>query len=212
MTPLLRTTIVLLMAVRLQATAIAGEAPRSVLEIARSHKDGGGYVWEGGSGCPQAIDFDGQSIVKGQEKGTYCSGFTFTVAMEAAAERGLLRGKSIEEVRRFQKEWYGVPKDAAERQCAVAVERLGIGQEIKKLEAGKPGDFVQIWRTNKSGHSVVLVDWVREGGEIVGLKYRSSQKSTDGIGDRIEYFSDAPGKKGQVIRERTYLARLGKPR
>jgi hypothetical protein len=121
---------------------------------------------------------------------------------------GLLRGKSVDEVRRFQKEWYGVPKEAAERQCAVAAKRLGIDKEIKRLVAGKPGDFVQIWRTNKSGHSVVLVGWIREGGQIVSLKNRNSQKSTDGIGDRIEYFSDAPGKKGQVIRERTYLARL----
>jgi hypothetical protein len=183
-------------------------APRAVLEVARSFEDGGGYVWEGGSGCPRAIEVDGQTVVKAQEKGTYCSGFTFAVAMDAAAERGLLRGKNIDEIRRFQKEWYGVPKDAAERQCALAVERLGIGKEIKRLAAGKPGDFVQIWRTNKSGHSVVLVDWVREGGQIVGLKYRSSQKSTDGIGERIEYFSDAPGKRGQVDRQRTYLARL----
>jgi hypothetical protein len=147
-------------------------------------------------------------VVKAQEKGTYCSGFTFSVAMAAAAERGLLRGKNIDEVRRFQKEWYGVPKDAAERQCAVAVERLGIGREIKRLADSEPGDFVQIWRTNKSGHSVVLVNTIREDGEIVGLKYRSSQKSTDGMGDRVEYFSDAPGERGQVVRERTYLARL----
>lgn len=191
--------------------AAAAANPRSVLEVARSFEDGGGYVWEGGSGCPHAIDFDGQSVVKAQDKGTYCSGFTFSVAMEAADERGLLRGKSIDEVRRFQKEWYGVPKDAAERQCALAVERLGIGREIKRLADGKPGDFVQIWRTNKSGHSVVLVEWVRERGKIVGLKYRSSQKSTDGIGERIEYFSDAAGKRGQVDRERTYLARLNEP-
>lgn len=182
--------------------------PQAVLEVARSFKDGGGYIWEGGSGAPRAIEFGGETILKRQEKGTYCSGFTFSVAMQAAAERGLLDGKSVEEVRRFQKEWYGVPKDAQEKQCAVAVERLGIGRHVKELESAKPGDFVQIWRTNKSGHSVVLVEWVREGERIVGIKYRSSQKSTDGIGDRIEYFSDATGRDGKVLRERTYAARL----
>ena len=67
---------------------------------------------------------------------------------------------------------------------------------------------MQIWRTNKSGHSVVFVDWVREGDQIVGIKYRSSQKSTDGIGDRVEYFADAAGKGGKVDRKRTYVARL----
>ena len=182
--------------------------PQAVLEVARSFKDGGGYIWEGGSGAPRAIEFGGETILKRQEKGTYCSGFTFSVAMQAAAERGLLDGKSVEEVRRFQKEWYGVPKDAQEKQCAVAVERLGIGRHVKELESAKPGDFVQIWRTNKSGHSVVLVEWVREGERIVGIKYRSSQKSTDGIGDRVEYFADVAGREGKVDRARTYVARL----
>jgi hypothetical protein len=192
-------------AVQLQT---ASAKPQAVLEVARTFKDGGGYIWEGGSGAPRAIEFGGETIIKQQEKGTYCSGFTFSVAMRAAAERGLLEGKSVEAVQRFQKEWYGVPKDAQEKQCAVAVERLGVGRQIKKLENARPGDFVQIWRTNKSGHSVVLVEWVREGGRIIGIKYRSSQKSTDGIGDRVEYFADVKGREGKVDRARTYVARL----
>jgi hypothetical protein len=192
----------------LLAGATEADEPRAVLEVARSFKDGGGYIWEGGSGAPRAIDFAGKTIVKAQEKGTYCSGFTFSVAMAAAQERGLLEGKSVDAVRRFQKEWYGVPKDAQETQCALAMERLGIGRRVKQFEDAQPGDFVQIWRTNKSGHSVVLVDWVREGGMIIGVKYRSSQRSTDGIGDRVEYFADATGRDGKVDRSRTYVARL----
>jgi hypothetical protein len=176
--------------------------------VARSFKDGGGYVWESGSGAPQEIKLRGQTVLPAQQKGTYCSGFTFSVAMEAAAERGLLKDKKLEAVRQFQKEWYGVPKEAAETQCALAVERLGIGKRIKNLEDARPGDFVQLWRTNKSGHSVVLVELVRDGGKIVGLKYRSSQKSTDGIGDRTEYFADVPGKGGKLDRKRIYVARL----
>ncbi len=34
----------------------------------------------------------------------------------------------------------------------------------------------------------------------MGIKYRSSQKSTDGVGDRIEYFADAAGHDGKVDR------------
>ena len=186
----------------------SADQPRAVLAIARAFEDGGGYVWESGSGAPRAIEFDGETIVKAQEKGTYCSGFTFSVVMQAAAERGLLHGKTADEVRRFQKEWYGVPKDAAEKQCALAVERLGIGQHVKKLDDARPGDFVQIWRTNKSGHSVVLVELVREDGRTIGLKYRSSQRSTNGVGDRVEYFADVAGREGKVDRSRTYVARL----
>jgi hypothetical protein len=193
-----------------ETTGADAAKPQAVLQIARSFKDGGGYVWESGSGAPRSIDFKGETILNAQEKGTYCSGFTFTVAMQAAAERGLLEGKSAAEVRRFQKQWYGASEEAEARetQCALAVERLAIGQHVKELEQARPGDFVQIWRTNKSGHSVILVDWIREGDRIIGLKYRSSQKSTDGIGDRVEYFADVEGREGKVDRSRTYVARL----
>lgn len=192
--------------------ALQAEEPaqpaKDVLAAAQAIPDGGTYVWDGGSGVPHEIRHRGETIVKAQKKGTYCSGFTFTVAMEAARERGLLRGKSVEAVRAFQKEWYGSTKEAAERQCALAVERLGIGREIKQLEEAQPGDFVQIWRTNKTGHSVVFLDWVRDGDDLIGIKYRSSQKSTNGVGDRVEYFADAKGRDGKVDRRRTYVARL----
>jgi hypothetical protein len=184
------------------------DEPRSTVDIARSYKEGGGYIWEGGSGVPREIKFQGETILPAQRKGTYCSGFTFSVVMQAAADRGLLKGKEIDAVRRFQKEWYGVPKDAQETQCALAVERLGIGRRVKDLEDVRPGDFVQIWRTNKTGHSVVLIAPVREEGRLIGLRYRSSQKSTDGIGDRVEYFADVPSREGKVDRSRTYAARL----
>jgi hypothetical protein len=187
---------------------VQAEQPRSTVDIARSFKDGGGYIWEGGSGVPREIKFQGQTLLPAQKTGTYCSGFTFSVVMQAAAERGLFKGMDVDELRRFQKEWYGVPKDAQETQCALAVERLGIGRRVKDLEDARPGDFVQIWRTNKTGHSVVLIEPVREKGQLIGLRYRSSQKSTDGIGDRTEYLADVPGREGKVDRSRTYVARL----
>ena len=181
-----------------------------VIAAARAIPDGGTYVWTNGSGSPREIRHDGQIVVKAQEKGTYCSGFTFCVAMAAAEERGLLKGKSADAVRKFQKQWYGSTKEAAERQCALAVEEFGIGREVKSLADAQPGDFMQIWRTNKTGHSVMFLDWVRDGKKIVGIKYRSSQKSTNGVGDRIEYFADAEGHDGKVDRGRTYVARLKK--
>lgn len=186
----------------------ADEPGKDVLAAARAIPDGGTYVWTNGSGVPRDIHHDGELILKAQEQGTYCSGFTFCVAMEAAQERGLLKGKTVDKVRQFQKQWYGSTKEAAERQCALAVEQLGIGREVKSLADAQPGDFMQIWRTNKSGHSVLFLDWVREEEEVVGIKYRSSQKSTDGVGDRVEYFADVPGRDGKVDRRRTYVARL----
>jgi hypothetical protein len=202
-------SIVVVAAALAGASAGAAEAPVSAVDVARSFPDGGGYKWEGGSGAPCAIEFDGATILAAQKRGTYCSGFTFAVVMRTAAERGLLAGKTTDEVRQFQKQWYGSTKDAAEKQCALAVEELGVGREVKQLADAEPGDFVQLWRTTKSGHSVVLLDLVRDdAGRAIGLRYRSSQTSTDGIGDRTEYFADVPGRNGKVDRRRVYIARL----
>jgi len=176
-----------------------------VIKIARAFEDGGGYEWKG-SGVPEEIRFKGELILP-KGKSTYCSGFTFAVAMKAAQARGLLRDKSAEQMRAFQRNWYGATKESAETQCALAVERLGIGKPIAVAKA-KPGDFVQLWRTNKSGHSVVFLDWVKAGRRPIGLKYRSTQPSTDGIGDRVEYFADVPGRDGKVDAKRIYFARL----
>jgi hypothetical protein len=127
--------------------------------------------------------------------------------MNVARERGLMADKRPDELRAFQKQWYGATEESREIQCAMAVEKLGIGKRIDPDKA-RPGDFLQFWRTNKSGHSVVFVDWVEQDGRRVGFKYRSSQGSTKGIGDRVEYFAEAEGKQGLVDRERMYFCRL----
>ena len=178
-----------------------------VVEIARSYPDGGGYdsSWKG-SGVPAEIRFkDERVLAKG--RGSYCCGFTFAVAMDAATRRGLLRDKSVDQVRAFQKQWYGATEDSREIQCALAAKTIGIGERIEP-EKAQPGDFLQFWRTNKSGHSVVFLEWIEEGGERVGFKYRSSQGSTKGIGDRVEYFAGVDGKDGAVDRKRMYFCRL----
>jgi len=192
-----------------QCVVAGAESPRSTLEIAKSYSDGGGYnrQWKG-SGSPDAIVYSGTTILAQHDGGTYCCGYTFAVAMQAATERRLLAGKTAAEVKAFQKQWYGAVEETREKQSPQAMENLGIGREILDFEEARPGDFVQLWRTNKSGHSVVFLDWVRDEGEIIGIRYRSSQGSTDGIGNLTEYFSDAKGKQGRVDRERTYLGRM----
>src|SRR5690349_16595148 len=86
-----------------------GVTPGDVVQIARSFPDGGGYEWRG-SGVPEDICFDGTMILP-KGKATYCSGFTFAVAMKSAGERGLLHDKSVDDIRTFQKQWYGSSKE-----------------------------------------------------------------------------------------------------
>jgi hypothetical protein len=179
----------------------------NVVVIARSHHNGGGYdsSWKG-SGVPAEIRFHGERILA-KGLGSYCCGFTFAVVMDAATRRGLLRNKTADEVRVFQKQWYGATEESREIQCALAVETLGIGEPVETKQA-QPGDFLQFWRTNKSGHSVVFLEWIEKGGQRVGFKYRSSQGSTDGIGDRVEYFARVAGKEGAVDPQQMYFCRL----
>jgi hypothetical protein len=184
--------------------------PCDVEAVSRTFPDGGGYnVKWGGSGTPREIRFKDARILARGENGTYCCGFTFTVVMQAASDAGLLSDKSVEQIKRFQKQWYGAVDDkpTRERQCAVALEHLGIGKQVSPHEA-QPGDFLQFWRT-KSGHSVVFLKWVEKDGQHIGFTYRSSQGSTDGIGDKTEYFKDSGIEKAEVDPQRMYFGRLG---
>ncbi|HUT34455.1 MAG TPA: hypothetical protein VNE39_13295 [Planctomycetota bacterium] len=196
---------------RLAAVALAllvtGCAREKPLDVIPAFPDGGGYdkTWQG-TGSPEEIGFKGETILAKATNGTYCCGFTFAVAMRMAASRGLLADKSVEQVRRFQREWYGAMPPSREKQCVAAAETLGIGREVK-LEEARPGDFVQLWRASGTGHSIVLLRPIRRDGKLVGLEYRSSQGSTNGIGNRTEHFADAD-PKGTIVRPRTYVCRL----
>ncbi len=183
---------------------------RSTVDIARSFTDGGGYnrQWKG-SGSPEAILHRGEVILPISEGGTFCCGFTLAVVVKAATERGLLEDKSVAQVKKFHKNWFGVPDGPDRTLCTYAMEELGVGHAIPLAKA-KPGDFVQLWRTSGSGHSVLFLKWVTEAGKQVGFHYRSSQGSTDGIADKIEYFSDDPKGRGNVDRDDTYACRLYK--
>lgn len=172
----------------------------TVLEVARAIPDGGVYKMTG-SGVPFEITHKGKQILPKGET-LYCSGFTFATAMRAAERRGLLANKSVDEVRQFQKNWYGAGGES-EQLSGPALEKLGIGRSVSHDEA-IPGDFVQLWRKT-SGHSVVFLDWLRDPtGKKIGFKYRSAQTS-NGVGDTQEKFSDSGGS---VNRARTYFSRL----
>lgn len=83
---------------------------------------------------------------------------------------------------------------------AVALEMSGLGRVItlgdeSKFEDVQKYDFCDISRTTSSGHSVIFINWVRDPGDnrIIGLRYYSTQTSTNGQGYNVEYFSDEGG-------------------
>ena len=179
----------------------------NVLKFAASFPDGGGFNWDGGTGTPEEIKFKGQKILSKSKRGTYCCGFTFAVVMRAATESGLLEGKSVEQIRAFQQHWYAATPKSKEKQQIFALQWLGIGHEVPLLDA-QPGDFIRLWH-GSSGHSVILLRWITENGKKIGLEYRGTQGSTNGIGNRIEYLPGTPDHKhGDFDVKRTYAGRL----
>lgn len=174
-----------------------------VLTIANSFS-GGGYKWSS-TGVPKSIYFKDSEILAKSEEGTFCSGYTFTVAFDALEKRGLIKNLTVDQIKWLQKNWYGTNDVSAETQCLYSLEKLGLGKKVDHSDA-QAGDFVQFWRNNKSGHSVIFLDWVRDhSGKITGIKYRSTQKSTNGIGDRTETIGS--GDRDISI-QRLYIVRL----
>lgn len=181
------------------------ELSQLALSAANSFAEGGGYQL-GGTGIPFDIVFDGKVIIA-KDSQWFCSGFTFATVMEAARRAGLLKGKSAAQVKKFQQEWYGSSSSPStvEQQAGPAMANLGVGGPIDAAQA-KPGDFAQFWRTNNTGHSVVFLGWLKDAsGKVVGIRYKSAQTKTNGVGVTEEKFSDAGGA---VLKARTYFSRL----
>jgi hypothetical protein len=171
------------------------------------------YKYEGGSyvlsstGCPIDLIHNSDTILKKSKTGSYCSGFTFTVFFNIMQGQKMFDKITGSELKKLQKHWYGIPTESFETQCLYVLENQNWGRKIS-FEDAKPGDFVQFWRNNKSGHSVIFLDWEKDStGKITGIKYRSSQTKTNGIGDRSESIGFGPK---ELNRNRIYIARLEK--
>ncbi len=189
---------------------LRGLPGNDVLAVAYSLPEDCGRCSDQDTGVSETIEHQGSVILPASAGGMYCSGFTFQVAMRVARDRGLLDDKSVQDVRRFQKMWYGAWPGSEQRQCAMAVEELGIGRSIP-LEKARPGDFMQLWCVGKGGHSVVFLGWARdEHGRIVGLRYRSAG-SRKGIGDGASLFADVWPGVSNIDREAVVVARLNRP-
>jgi len=171
--------------------------------------EGGGYCALSDSGVPEPVVHQGITILRQSKGGSYCCGFTFLVAMKVAEERGLLKKKQPYEVARFQKEWYGAAKGSNWRQLVLAMENLGIGRQIDPRDA-RAGDFAVVHRVRGAGHSVIFLDWVKHNDITVGFRYRSSQPSTNGVGDGIEYFVTSGYKGATVDPKHFYVGRLNR--
>lgn len=173
------------------------------------------YFWpKSGSWPGNARDliYGNDVVAKGDPQGRcFCCGLTFEVFLAAwqrwanlEARPWKIAGRTVDGVRKLQKEWFGSKEDPSCVFTAVVGNKLGT--RIEDFERALPGDFVQLWRQDGSGHSVVFKSWLRSGAKITGLRYWSTQKSTQGIGENEERFGS--GRK-DLDPNRFWLVRVG---
>ena len=121
-------------------------------------------------------------------------------------EKKVMTGWRVEEVQDLKDKWFG--SDGNNRCLHNAVLNFQIGFELRDKRDARKGDFIQFWRFNGSGHSVLFDEWILDkNGNIAGLQYWSTQKSTTGIGIRFEPIGGSMGIDFQQI----YIVRIGLP-
>lgn len=195
----------------------ADEFHACVLAIVKGYPTDGtnGYYWPKGSdwaGTTRDLMYEGRKVADGDPQGRcYCCGLTFEVLFRAwekwcADHKAPFRigDLSADDLLKFRGLWFG--NDGNRKMIPHALEEFKIGHAVERLEDALPGDFVQLWRKSGSGHSVVFLGWTKDpAGKISGIRYWSSQKATNGIGEREEAFGGEAG----VDPEQVYVARVG---
>ncbi len=139
----------------------------------------------------------------------YCCGLTFEVFFRAYEKYCqshdkpfIIQNMDPYQLLNFRKQWFGADGNRKTLQNAIVSHQMGKAIPLAQAQAG---DFVQFWRVSGSGHSVIFINWTYDAmGNRNGIKYWSTQSSTQGIGYQTEYFS---GKAG-VDPDQIYIARV----
>lgn len=161
---------------------------QTILDLIKEYPTNGThqYLWkEGFDGVTRNLVSAGVTIAKtNQKKETYCCGLSFEVWFRAMQKAGAVMPSPMD-LKEIKRDWFVArpgnrmgPVDAlVPRGLGIRIfpDALVIGQEPQA------GDFMQIWRKNGSGHSVINIQLQKK-----ILKYWSTQPITKGIGNRSE--------------------------
>lgn len=185
---------------------------RKIVEVLLTYPQNGqhNYFWPrkgevAYDGATTHVYYANMLVMKGEPQGrTFCCGLTLEVLYR------VLSGLAVQPKRfgelgpdKFKEFWFC--RELYAPGPTEALQSLGIGRSIPADEA-LPGDFVQIWRHNKTGHSVIFVAWAfSPDGKRVGMHYWSTQEGTKGIGFACEAIGDSPP---MIWLEKTGFARL----
>ncbi len=165
------------------------------------------------NGVTQDLWYQGRVVAKAHPSWTrcsYCCGLTFEIFYRAMALRNIQKGldpdnyngMGFHDLFNLLQLWYIEGKGDSPQ---YGIEAYGLGTKIENLEDAQAGDYLDYSRNNKSGHSVIFIEWKRDSdNKITGFKYFSS--NSRGVGYGTEYFEDCGGK---VLHQYFRLARVG---
>lgn len=155
------------------------------------------YRWQGGDGVTQTLRYLGEVIVENTETDpntAFCCGLTYQVFMKGMQEYNqkhsyeTIFGLTKNEMKDFFRLWYvSRHGDGYWYGSSDALWMYDGGYPITSVDDVKKGDFVQIWRRNGTGHSVIFDSWqFDEADRPVKMRYWSTQRATDGINFNVE--------------------------
>lgn len=141
-------------------------------------------------GSTTNVLLNGRVFMTGEPEGrTFCCGLTLEVFYRMLGKLPAVNFADVDPDE-FKRYWFC--RDINSPGPEDALTSFGLGQQVEHQDA-LPGDFVQLWRNDRSGHSVIFVNWLYDStGVCTGLQYWSTQTSTQGIGYASELFGDQP--------------------
>ncbi|PKO17610.1 hypothetical protein CVU37_09005 [candidate division BRC1 bacterium HGW-BRC1-1] len=161
-------------------------------------------------GSTTDVLINGLVVMKGEPKArSFCCGLTLEVFYDILKDLpgGPQRIPDQKAADDFKKLWFCEAINA--NGPGDALVAAGMGRVITNPKEVLPGDFVQLWRHSKTGHSVIFVGWAYDtSGRPVGMHYWSTQEGTRGIHFNTELFGNS-GKS--VDLKKTGFTRLLPP-
>jgi len=135
-----------------------------------------------------------QDIPKFSIPCTFCCGVTLEVFFKVFLKHTkFAQYASIDSMLALKRDWFcekhanHTPGDETFKQgCMNALISRGLGIKINSIYEARKGDFIQFWRTNGTGHSVIFLGLCDDNERF---EYWSSQRSTNGIGVNRETIS-----------------------
>ncbi len=170
------------------------------------------------NGVTQDLWYRGQVVAKAYPDGSrcsYCCGFTFEVFVRAMKLRNIqngldpddFNGMTFNDLFNALQFWYIEGKGDSEQRAIVS---YGLGTAVTNFDDAQPGDFLSYSTTPSGGHSVIFMGWLKdEQGKIIGLRYFSSNLSSNGLGFGQAHFSDSTKNGHGVLRNSVKIGHVG---